>query len=74
MFGFSFPLFRSDMIMIVERNNILLKSNDGDNGNTKPKIFALRNKNNIPKDSFNKPQIPNTRINFMPLVKNIIIP
>jgi hypothetical protein len=27
-----------------------------------------------PKDSFNKPQIPNTRINFMPLVKNIIIP
>jgi hypothetical protein len=38
------------------------------------KVICIAEQEQHPKDSFNKPQIPNTRINFMPLVKNIIIP
>jgi hypothetical protein len=34
------------------------------------KVICIAEQEQHPKDSFNKPQIPNTRINFMPLAKN----
>jgi hypothetical protein len=59
----------------VKRNNILLKSNDGDNDTPNQSYlhYGTRTTSDS-KDSFNKPQTPNTRINFMPLAKIILIP